>query len=31
MWAALRDVADYEGVSVSDIIRRAIDDYMLRR
>lgn len=30
MWAALRDVADRGEVTVSDVIREALEDYLAR-
>jgi predicted transcriptional regulator len=30
-WAALRDAADRNGVTVSDIVREALADYLARR
>jgi len=30
-WAALADVADRDGVTVSDVIREAVADYLARR
>ena len=30
MWAALRDVADRTGMTVSDVIRHALADFLAR-
>lgn len=31
VWAALRDAADRDGVTVSDVVREALADYLARR